>query len=257
MTSEEQRQQSLSPEARCTPQKPSNTRPAPTTATITTPLSEGTTTPSTVRHIHPCICDLKTHQKERIRDYREYRRNKWRKYEERRKQLDKERKEQEEKEKQEKEEEEDDYFWEFEEEKKKPPEDMGKDKKCRARRVSMISLGIKQVIVWDKPPIIPVKSTKTSVLRKKFTKYCGKYSDKGLCLDIRVIDFYKKPDVPVRKTQAFDLRFKLNMERKELLDKNVDKKPLFCTSAATWSNAEIFMTALKETTPAFLYRRVI
>ncbi|KAL6952116.1 hypothetical protein U1Q18_051148 [Sarracenia purpurea var. burkii] len=49
-----------------------------------------------------------------------------------------------------------------------------KRKKRSARRASMVSLGVKQIINWRKSPKIKVKFNKTSALRRENPTYCGK-----------------------------------------------------------------------------------
>ncbi|XKL59425.1 hypothetical protein PGB90_000441 [Kerria lacca] len=80
-----------------------------------------------------------------------------------------------------------------------------KRKKRSARRVSMVSLGVKQVINWRKPPKIEVHYNKTWGVRAHNTTY---YQSPMISLpEIRPVQMhYEGPEIPVRATKTLELR---------------------------------------------------
>ncbi|XKL68117.1 hypothetical protein PGB90_003608 [Kerria lacca] len=178
------------------------------------------------KHIHPCVCDLSQRQLDKINKHLFQRGELRRKFAIRVKEIEQELAaiEEERLEKEREMQEQRELFGdEYEMVGKKK-----KRKKRSARRASMVSLGVKQVINWRKPPKIEVKNNKTSLLRKRYTSYCGKKEYPAS--PIKEIDFGKEPNILVRTTTASDLRSKFNLEKKENLIKNEDKRPLFRTS---------------------------
>lgn len=177
------------------------------------------------KHIHPCVCDLTQQQRKRIDAHLQFKRHMQRKYQQRVKEIEVElaRLEEERLERERELQEQEELFGdEYELVGKKK-----KRKKRSARRASMVSLGVKQVINWHKPPRIEVKSTTASALRKKYTSYCGRHT---LPLSpIRPIDFHKEPTLAIRTTVASDLRSKVNISKKEWLIQHQDKRKIFET----------------------------
>ncbi len=177
------------------------------------------------KHIHPCVCDLSKKQKERIAAFLKHKKEMQIKYEKRVKEIEAElaRLEEERLERERELQEQQELFGdEYEVVGKKK-----KRKKRSARRASMVSLGVKQVINWRKAPRIEVKPTTASSLRKKYTAYCGRipYPPSPQ----KPVDFHKKPDIEIQATLTSELRSKVNISKKEYLIKTEDKRPLFQT----------------------------
>lgn len=177
------------------------------------------------RHIHPCICDLTQKQKDRIAHFLQERQRNQLAYEKRVREIEEEleRLEEERLAKERELQEQEELFGdEYEVVGKKK-----KRKKRSARRASMVSLGVKQVINWKKPPKIEVKYTAASNLRKEFTSYCGLTECPP---DSPVpIDYRKEPNIPIRATNTFTLRSGVNIKLKEHLINSEDKRPRFVT----------------------------
>ncbi len=177
------------------------------------------------KHIHPCICDLTARQRAKVEAHLAHHRRMAHKFAVRIKQIEAElaRIEEERLERQRELEEQEELFGdEYEMVGKKK-----KRKKRSARRASMVSLGVKQVINWRKAPRIQTKDTKASKLRKQFTAYCGKLPQPA---SPRVeIDFRNEPTIPIRETATSHLRTKVNIKKKDYLIKHEDKRPLFQT----------------------------
>lgn len=182
------------------------------------------------KHIHPCICDLTKQQREKIDAHLARKRNMQRKYDKRVKEIEEElaRLEEERLEREREMQEQEELFGdEYELVGKKR-----KRKKRSARRASMVSLGVKQVINWRKQPRIEVKMTTCSSLRKKYTSYCGRHEYP--LSPIRPIDFHKEPALAIRSTVASDMRSKVNIGKKEWLIKHEDKRKIFETPYYVW-----------------------
>lgn len=176
-----------------------------------------------VRHIHPCICDLSTKAQARIKAHIRERELFEMRHTKRLESIDAElraiedeiaRRQQEEEEQQEL------YADKYEMVGKKK-----KRMKRSARRASMVSLGVKQVINWKKSPRIKVRHNQVSSLRKNFTAYCG---DRPIPLrEIKKIGFEQSPKIPVRITKAASVRGEFNAKKRQFLIDNEDKKPPF------------------------------
>lgn len=183
------------------------------------------TAPKNTKHIHPCICDLTTQQRQRIEAFLAHKREMHRKYMKRVAQIEEElaRLEEERLERERELQEQEELFGdEYELVGKKK-----KRKKRSARRASMVSLGVKQVINWRKEPRIKVKPTTASALRGKYTSYCGRHEIP--LSPIGHIDFHKEPALAIRTTLASDLRSKFNIDKKEWLIEHEDKRKIFET----------------------------
>ncbi|KAK7590651.1 hypothetical protein V9T40_002264 [Parthenolecanium corni] len=175
------------------------------------------------RHIHPCICDLTKSQRKRIKKHLDHRALMHRKYENRIAEIEEEfaRLEEERLERERELEEQQELFGdEYELVGKKK-----KRKKRSARRASMVSLGVKQVINWRKGPKIQVKMTKASTLRKEYASYCGHRTIPET--PWKHITYGEEPAVKVRVTKAFSLRLKSNQNKLKYLLDHEDKKPRF------------------------------
>lgn len=160
------------------------------------------------KHIHPCVCDLEPDVKRRIRD----RRNKIQEargrfqvrlaaFEEELRLREEERLKKEQEQKDMEELYQDQYSM------------VGRKrtrKKRSARRMSMVSLGIKTVINWRKE--VSIKENKTSELRKQFgTTYCNeRYIPLPL---IKNIPIPSTPKIPVRSNRAIQLRKDENLRK--------------------------------------------
>ncbi|KAK7579948.1 hypothetical protein V9T40_000577 [Parthenolecanium corni] len=175
------------------------------------------------RHIHPCVCDLTKRQRETIEKHLHHKRYMQRKFEKRVKEIEEEleRLEEERLERERELQEQQELFGdEYEVVGKKR-----KRKKRSARRASMVSLGVKQVINWKKEPRIEVKPTKASRLRKEYSSYCGRVEFP--LSPIIEIDYKKEPEVAIRATVTSSARAKVNIEKKEYLTKYEDKRKIF------------------------------
>lgn len=183
------------------------------------------------KHIHPCVCDLSKRQKQRIDMFLKHKSTMQSKYEQRVYEIEEEleRLEEERLQKERELQEQQELFGdEYEVVGKKK-----KRKKRSARRASMVSLGVKQVINWKKPPKHPVKYTEASNLRKQFTSYCGK-SECPLSPPLPV-DYRKEPNISIRATHTFELRSGVNLKLKDYLIKREDKRIPFVTPYYVWS----------------------
>lgn len=175
------------------------------------------------RHIHPCICDLSKSQRKRIKAHLDHKALMHRKYDNRIREIEDElaRLEEERLERERELEEQQELFgdeYELVGSKKKR-------KKRSARRASMVSLGVKQVINWRKEPKIKVKMTKSSTLRKEYASYCGRRPIPET--PWKHITYGGEPTVKVRVTKAFSLRLKSNQSKVKYLLDHEDKKPRF------------------------------
>lgn len=175
--------------------------------------------PKSDKHIHPCICNLTKRQRKVIEDYLKNRRLWQQKFRKRMQELEEEQRriaEEEAERLRELEEEKELYADEYEIEGKRK-----KRKKRSARRASMVSLGVKQVIIWKKSPKIPIKLTRTSNMRMNNTTYCRPLQI--LLSPVRpVLLRIEGPQIPVRETTTTQLRSKyIKKQRKEIEEKNV------------------------------------
>lgn len=178
-----------------------------------------------VRHIHPCICDLTQKQRDRINAYLNKKRRMQLKFEKRVREIEEElaRIEEERLEREREALEQEELFGdEYEIIGKKR-----KRKKRSARRASMVSLGVKQLINWRKDPRIAVKTTLASDLRKKYTTYCGIHEYP--LSPPRPVDFHREPLIKIRSTETSEKRSKVNIEKKQQLMESEDKRPRFET----------------------------
>lgn len=175
-----------------------------------------------VKHIHPCVCDLSEVQRNRIKAHLEQKEEFESRYLERLEEIDLERLALEEEIRRK-----EDEAAEHEELFGDQYEVVGKKKKRikrSARRVSMVSLGVKQIIAWKKSPKIKVKLNKVSELRKTHHSYCGRRHREESPQRKIVIDI--SPKIPVRATRAFSLRSETNRKKsKELISKEDRKRP--------------------------------
>ncbi|XKL68119.1 hypothetical protein PGB90_003610 [Kerria lacca] len=181
------------------------------------------------KHIHPCICDLTDKQKMRIEKFLHDKQTMQLKYERRVREIEEElaRAEEERLEREREIQEQEELFGD-------EYEMLGKKKKRKkrsARRASMVSLGVKQIINWRKEPRIKLKPNVTSTLRKKYTSYCGKLTIP--LSPIVSIDYHKEPDIAIRTTVTSDKRSMVNIAKKNYLIENEDKRPLFRISYYT------------------------
>lgn len=182
------------------------------------------------KHIHPCICDLSDAQWKRIREHRRKVLEAQERYEARLRGIQEELEWQllaaEELERAQAEEKEfygDEYQM------------VGKKRKRlkrSARRASMVSLGVRQVIDSRKPPRIPVKYNEASIRRKLvYPAYCGK---KMIPLTpVRSISYEKNPIIPVRLTRSFKLRVGEGVKKQEKLKALEDHRQRFITAFLT------------------------
>lgn len=169
------------------------------------------------KHIHPCICDLTKAQRNRIDSHLRDQSEEQSKFLDRLQQIEQEVRLLE----QEAEQKELDCQVEY--------ELMGdlssclpkrKPKKAFARRLSMVSLGIKQVINWRKPPKIGVKYNRVFELRKDNTKYCK--GSPATSEEHREIVISEVVEFPV--TKASQLRKRYNEKWIEEYNKQQDVK---------------------------------
>lgn len=177
------------------------------------------------RHIRPCLCDLSPRIKQKVSNYLKYKAHMIRKHEKRVKEIEEELARIEEarlEAEREKQEQEELFGDEYEVVGKKK-----KRKKRSARRASMVSLGVKQVINWRKQPRIAVKFNMTSEMRTKYQSYCGT-RDYPLT-PIQEINYHKTPNIAVRMTWVSTSRLKISENKKESLSKAEDKKRPFET----------------------------
>lgn len=177
------------------------------------------------RHIHPCVCDLTQQQRKKIDTHIRHRRHMQSKFEKRVKEIEEElaRLEEERLERERELQEQQELFGdEYELVGKKR-----KRKKRSARRASMVSLGVKQVINWKKEPRIKVQPTKASKLRSEYSSYCGRVEFP--LSPIAEIDYKKEPEVAIRETVTSSARAKINIEKKKYLVKHEDKRKIFET----------------------------
>lgn len=177
------------------------------------------------RHIRPCVCDLDPVIKKRVAEHHKLVQNRQLKFEKRVREIEAElaRLEEERLEREREQQEQEELFGdEYEVVGKKK-----KRKKRSARRASMVSLGVKQVINWKKQPRHPVKYNQTYYLRHDYTAYCGTrpYPPSP----IMDVDFKKEPTLKVRETIYSILRTKTNLEKKNDLIQKDDKRPRFET----------------------------
>lgn len=173
------------------------------------------------RHIHPCICDLSKQVKQKVAKYLQRKSQMQDKYATRVKEIEEElaRIEEERLETEREAQEQDELFGdEYEVVGKKK-----KRKKRSARRASMVSLGVKQVINWRKQPKNPVKYNLASELRSKSRSYCG--IQVYPLTPVQEINFRKSPSLAVRSTWASTSRSKTNAGKKESLSKTDNKVP--------------------------------
>ncbi len=155
------------------------------------------------KHIHPCICDLPKQRKAAIEQFLKEKRIAQQKFQNRVLEIEEEIRLAEEREAErlrELEAEKEFYGDEYEMEGKKK-----KRKKRSARRASMVSLGVKQVINWRKSPRIQVRYTRTSNMRAHSSTYCKppfpplpEIKSLNVNLD--------GPDIPIRATRTVELR---------------------------------------------------
>lgn len=180
---------------------------------------------STTRHIRPCICDLDSTIKKRVAEHHKLVQRRQLKFEKRVREIEAElaRLEEERLEREREQQEQEELFGdEYELVGKKK-----KRKKRSARRASMVSLGVKQVINWKKDPRLPVKYNQTYMLRHDYTAYCGRrpYPPSPVI----GVDFRKEPTFKVRETISSNLRTKTNLGKKNDLIQKDDKRPRFET----------------------------
>ncbi len=174
-----------------------------------------------VKHIHPCVCDLSSTQRKRIKKYVSHAEEMQHKYERRVKEIEEElaRIEEERLEREREELEQQELFGdEYELIGKKK-----KRKKRSARRASMVSLGVRQVINFRKPPKLEVKATRTSQVRAQYTMYCGRR--KPEISPIKPIKYDVETKIPVRLTRAYSLRMKVNRKIREAFESQPPEKP--------------------------------
>lgn len=177
------------------------------------------------RHIRPCLCDLSISIRKKVSKFLAHKAHMIRKHEKRVKEIEEELARIEEarlEAEREKQEQEELFGDEYEVVGKKK-----KRKKRSARRASMVSLGVKQVINWRKQPRIAVKFNLTSEMRTKYQSYCGQ-RDYPLT-PIQEINYHKTPNIAVRMTWASTSRLKTSADKKESLSKAEDKKRPFQT----------------------------
>lgn len=178
------------------------------------------------RHIHPCVCDLTDQARKRIKEHNEHEANQQKKFEQRVREIEEQlaKLEEERLEREHELQEQQDLFGdEYELVGKKK-----KRKKRSARRASMVSLGVKQVINWKKEPRIKVRYNYTYKLRSENPKYCNYRKYK--LTPVKSIHFKRTPAIPVRETKANSLRAKVNGLKCEDLLAKEDKRPLFLSA---------------------------
>lgn len=157
------------------------------------------------KHIHPCVCDLSKRQRANIEQYLRQRQSAQQRFERRVHEIEEEIRLAEEAEQQrlrELEAEKEFYGDEYEMEGSKR-----KRKKRSARRASMVSLGVKQVINWRKPPKVEVRFTRTSNLRATRATYCKPPLPPLPEIGPVEVDF-EQPEIPIRTTRTVELRLK-------------------------------------------------
>lgn len=180
------------------------------------------------KHIHPCVCDLTAEQRRRIKEHHERIGQIQRRFEQRVREIEEEleRLEEERLEREREMQEHQELFGdEYEMIGKKK-----KRKKRAARRASMVSLGVKQIINWKDEPKIKVKYNNAFKLRCDNQSYCS-YKTYELP-SIKEIQYNKVPNIPVRVTKAYSLRSKINWQKCASLVASEDKRPMFLT--ASW-----------------------
>ncbi|KAK7582111.1 hypothetical protein V9T40_013556 [Parthenolecanium corni] len=170
------------------------------------------------KHIHPCVCDLTKAQREKIEKYLNERLRMQMRFEKRIKEIEEELRrlaEEEEERRQREELEKELYADEF--------EMVGhrmRRKKRSARRVSMVSLGVKQVINWWKEPKIAVKYTKTYELRRANPTYCKP----RVSINLVPKPIQSVTNVSFRHNRTSELRAKFNKDLREVVNKTEYRK---------------------------------
>ena len=176
------------------------------------------------RHIHPCVCDLTESAKRRVAAYTKAKSDMRQKFVLRKHQIEEELK-QKELERLEREREKSEQKELFGDEYEMTEEGLRKRKKRSARRVSMVSLGVRQVINWKKEPRVPVKYNTVWKLRHDNTRYCAKRIFLVPCPE--EIDWKREPAIPVRFTSGSKLRRDFNQVIKTKLIQMEDKRRPF------------------------------
>jgi hypothetical protein len=175
------------------------------------------------RHIRPCICDLTESAKRRIAAHTKLKEALYSKLVKRKAEIEEEirRKEEEAKEREREKAEQKELFGDEYE----MQDGQKKRKKRSARRASMVSLGVRQVINWKKEPRIQVVFNRTWKVRHDNSRYCNKIHY-GVPV-VELVDYKKAPIVNVRDTHAFELRQRINTKYKDWLIASEDKRPPF------------------------------
>lgn len=193
----------------------------PTITEIGVPIND-----PNVRHIHPCVCDLQPVQRKRIVVHNKRAKQMHQKFEHRvveieetlarrgDERLDAEREEE--------------KHEELYGEKYEMVGGKKKRKKRSARRVSMMSLGVKQVINWRKGGNVGFKVNKTFLLRSEHSVYCDRKPSQEPLIKVR--QYNQLPKFPVRVTRTLSLRSEINSEKVKATIENEDKRPLFVTT---------------------------
>ncbi len=192
--------------------KPTGDRNGCAVRTTAVGKGSGESEPAT-KHIHPCACDLTKRQRDKILQHLQEKLRAQLRFEKRVREIEEEiRRLQEEEEERRKQE-------ELERELYGDEYEMDGDKKKRkkrsARRASMVSLGVKQIINWKKSPKIKVRYTKTFELRKANPTYCKPKEDfLAMPGAINILD---TPEGEVRETRTSEMRADFN--KKLLIDR--------------------------------------
>ena len=101
--------------------------------------------------------------------------------------------------------------------------------KRSARRASMVTLGVKQRIMWWKEPEIAVIYNHAYKLRHENNTYCATHSYE--LPHPRAVNYGKPPLIPVHINRTFAGRAGVNLEKKERLRAELDDpRPLFVTA---------------------------
>lgn len=176
------------------------------------------------RHIHPCVCDLSPQAIQRIQEFTDKKKALYQKFVQRKAEIEEELR-QKELERQEREREKSEQKELFGDEYETTEEGLKKRKKRSARRVSMVSLGVRQVINWKREPRVPVKYNVVWKLRYENSRYCAKQVFVLPCPE--EIDWKKEPAIPIRLTVGSKRRQDMSHELKNKLIEAEDKRTPF------------------------------
>lgn len=173
--------------------------------------------PEAKKHIHPCVCDFTAKQRERIENHVRERAEEQFRFETRVNQIEEQiRMVEEEAEERRREKERDRELWA---EHYVTDEKGRKHKKKSVRRVSMVSLGVRQFIDWKKSPKLTVRYNRVFELRKANRTYCKPATPAPVPKDVPVWD-----DVGFSATKASQLRCEYNRKWIDKFNEEEQKK---------------------------------